>query len=297
MHNTETGLYNTVSLDHIKETHDKFIYPVTRVLSASAKGIAGGSGVVVYSQDKENYILTNNHVIANLIDIEEKWNSVAQRPIKVESRAEAVVEFFTYEDMSRITDASAKKAEVVAWDEQMDLALLKLKSTLPIDAVAPIMHPSEEAKKLFISTPIRTVGCGLGVPPLMTVGSIGGFDFPIDNLPYMLCTAPSIFGNSGGPVFSAETAEVIGLTARISVAFMGFSASPITHMGWAIPTKTIHKFFENHFYDFIIDPSVDREESHRKREELRKKSAQAQLTGAPTEAERAEALDGFVIGG
>jgi len=283
-------------MEHIVETHEKFIYPVTRIVAISKKGGVGGSGVVVYSKDGETYILTNNHVIADLVDIEEKWNSVAQRPLKVETRSEAIVEFFTYEDLSRITDASAKKAEVVAWDEQMDLGLLKLKSTAQVENVAPVMHPKEETKKLFISSPVRTVGCGLGVPPLMTVGAIGGFDFPIDNYPYMLSTAPSIFGNSGGPVFSAETGEVIGLTARLSVVMMGFGASPITHMSWVIPTKTIFTFLENHFYDFIIDPEVDREESHKKRDSLRKKSLQAQLTGPAGDDEKAAAIEGFVLG-
>jgi len=286
-----------VLITDVAETHEKFIYPVTRVLAPTSKGIAGGSGVVVYSQDKETYVLTNNHVIAGLIDIEEKWNSVAQRPLKVETRSDAIVEFFSYEDMSRITDAVSKKADVVAWDEQKDLALLKLKSTVDVEYIAPIMHPREEVEKLFISTPIRTVGCGLGVPPLMTVGTIGGFDFPIENYPYMLCTAPSIFGNSGGPVYSAESGEVIGLTARISVVMMGLGGSAITHMGWAIPTKTIHAFLEEQFYDFIIDPEVDREESHKKREGLRKRAHEAQLLGKPTEEEQAGSLNDFVIGG
>lgn len=296
MHNTTPAVHPTVPMEHIQETHEKFIYPVVRVVAVSKKGGAGGSGVVVYSKDKESYVLTNNHVISGLIDIEEKWNSVAQRPIKTETRSEAIVEVFNYEDLSRITDANAKKAEVVAWDEQMDLGLLKLKSTAPVEFTAPLLHPKQETERLFISTPIRTVGCGLGVPPLMTVGAIGGFDFNIDNYPYMLCTAPGIYGNSGGPVFSAESGEVIGLVARMSVVLSGFmGTAPVTHMTWVIPTKTIYQFLENHFYDFIIDPTIDREESHKKREELRKKAQKAQLTGAPSQDEEAAALEGFIL--
>src|SRR3990167_4325106 len=195
----------------IKTIHEKFIYPVVRVVSPGHGEIRGGSGVVVYSapadpssDDYETYIITNHHVVENLIDVSKRWLPNIGRDVKTETRSEGQVEFFEYENLSRIVEASGKRADLVAWDAQRDLGLLKLRSTKAVQYVAPIIKPGEFETSIFISTPVNTVGCALGVPPLMTSGHVGGFDFTIDNFPYSLCTAPSIYGNSGGGVFSAE---------------------------------------------------------------------------------------------
>jgi len=285
--------------EHIVETHDKFLYPITRVVAAANGRVAGGSGVVVYSKPEaegssryESYVLTNHHVIAGLIDISEKWNSAAGRNLKIETRSEAAVEFFTRENLSRITDETAKRAEVVAWDEQRDLALLRLRASIPVEAVAPIIQPTDFDEKVFISSPIYTVGCGMGVPPLITSGHVGGFDFIIDNFPYTLTTAPSIFGNSGGACMLQETGEVIGITARIAVVFIGFGGSAVTHMSWSIAPQSIYTFLEEQKYDFIVDPTVDPRQRERERAELRRKALEAQIAGPPTgEAEARKAED------
>lgn len=267
-----------------EELHKKFIYPVVRVIAYGKEGAAGGSGVVVYSQDEETYLLTNHHVIANLIEIEPKWNSLAGKKIQVETRSEAICEFFDYENLSRITDANGKKADVVAWDEQRDLALLKLKATTLSPYVSPIMPRAEFDEQLFIGSEVRTVGCGMGVPPLMTSGHVGGFNVPIDNFPYTLCTAPSIFGNSGGPVYDAHTGKVIGLSARLNVVLMGLGGSPITHMSYSIPTETIEDFLKEQLYDFIVDSSVSREEQHAERKRLAERAYKNLVRGENEES-------------
>ena len=273
----------------IKAKHEKFIYPIVRVVAPNKRGGAsGGSGIVVYSaptsaksKEFETYILTNHHVIAPLIDVQEKWHPTVGRDIKIETRSEGMVEFFGYENLSRIIDAMAKRADLVAWDDQKDLALLRLKATQKIDYVAPIIKPADVEKKLFIFSPVYTVGCGLGVPPLVTSGHIGGFDFTIDNYPYTLTTAPGIYGNSGGAVLSQETGEVVGVTARIAVAFGGFSADAITHMMWSVSPSTIYQFLDEQVFDFIIDPSKTSAACAKKREQMKKKSFDAMIGGAP----------------
>ena len=164
----------------IKAKHEKFIYPIVRVVAPNKRGGAsGGSGIVVYSaptsaksKEFETYILTNHHVIAPLIDVQEKWHPTVGRDIKIETRSEGMVEFFGYENLSRIIDAMAKRADLVAWDDQKDLALLRLKATQKIDYVAPIIKPADVEKKLFIFTPVYTVGCGLGVHIRLTLLSL-----------------------------------------------------------------------------------------------------------------------------
>jgi len=134
-------------------------------------------------------------------------------------------------------------------------------------------------KKLFIFSPVYTVGCGLGVPPLVTEGHIGGFDFTIDDYPYILTTAPGIYGNSGGAVLSQETGEVIGVTSRMSVVFAGFSADAITHMMWSISPKTIYQFLEEQVFEFIIDSSKTSKQCEEKREDMKKKAFEALIGG------------------
>jgi len=281
-----------LSREHLEKTHNTFLYPVVRVVAPSKQGIAGGSGVLVYSAplDKESskyesYLITNHHVIANLIDIEDSWNTLAGKSIKKETKAEAIAEFFEYENLSRIVENAGKRAEVVAWDEARDLALLKLRATTQIQNVAPIVTPEEFDETVFITTPVYTVGCGLGVPPLITSGHVGGFNFLIDNHPYTLTTAPSIFGNSGGGVFDASTGKVIGITARISVVLMGLGASPITHMSWCISPQTVHDFLTDNYYDFIIDPTKTAAECHAKREEIKRKAEEKMLGGGDSDDE------------
>lgn len=281
-----------------KELHEKFLYPIVRVASADAKGVRGGSGIVVYSRPRkgeskyETFVLTNHHVIGNLIEVTKKWNPGISRDVKVETRAEPTVELFGYEDLSYITDAMGKRADVVAWDEQMDLALVQIKSTQPFEHVAPIISQKSARDKLRIFTPVFQIGCALGVPPLVTEGRIGGFDFLIDNYPYTLTTAPGIFGNSGGAVMLQETAEVIGVTARMPVIFIGFGGNAVTHMMWSIPASTIYKFLEEQKYDFIVNPKRTPAQCEKERESLKKKAYEALVSGGPDEDLEGESQEG-----
>lgn len=284
-----------------QELHDKFLYPIVRVVSAGPKDVRAGSGIVVYSQPRkgetkcETFVLTNHHVIGNLIDVTKKWQPGISRDVKVETRAEAMIETFGYEDMSYITDAMGKRGDVVAWDEQMDLALVQPKTTQPFEHVAPIISQEGIRDKLKIFSPVYQIGCALGVPPLVTEGRIGGFDFPIDNFPYMLCTAPGIFGNSGGAVMLQETAEVIGVAARIAVVFIGFGGSAVTHMQWSIPPSTIYRFLEEQKYDFIVDPKRTPAQCEKERDKLKKQAYEALVKSVPDEDLEAESQAGMEL--
>lgn len=277
----------------IQKTHERFVYPIVRVVSqAKSGGAVGGSGIVVYSKpatpkskDYETFLLTNHHVIEGAIDVSKKWSAALGVDVKEETRSEVMAEFFRYEDLSRLVSAMAERADIVAWDEQRDLGLLRLKASNKVEHVAPIMTPEKAKKNLFITTPVYTVGCGLGVPPLVTEGHIGGFDFQIDNYPYNLTTAPSIFGNSGGGVFSKETGEVIGVSARISVILAGFSASPVTHMSFSVTPQTIYEFLETQMFDFIVDSSKTSAQCAKERERMKKKALEGLLRKGPDDDE------------
>ena len=284
------------------ELHEKFLYPLVRVVAQGEKGTAGGSGIVVYSKPREGedkyetFVLTNFHVIQPLIKVKKNWDTSTGLDIKKETRSEALVEFFGYEDTSWIIDAMAKRANVVAWDAEKDLALVQLQGTMSVEHVAPIIKPADVRKKLRIFSPVYCVGCGMGAPPLVTDGHIGGFDVMIDNYPYMLSTAPGIFGNSGGAVMLQETAEVIGVTARMPVAFIGFGGSAITHMMYSVSPQTVYQFLEEQIYDFVVNPKRSPAQCEKERDKRKKQAYDAMIKGVTTpeeeeleaEAEQAE---------
>ena len=103
-----------------KELHEKILYPVTRVRSAKA----GGSGVLVYSKPEPrrsrhadilldgdyaksgkyiNIVLTCQHVIADSIKLEDRWDTVLKREVKKDIFEEVAVEIFQYLFLARRT--------------------------------------------------------------------------------------------------------------------------------------------------------------------------------------------------
>jgi len=80
--------------------------------------------------------------------------------------------------------------------------------------------------------------------------------------------------NSGGAVYRKSVKnkryEFIGIPSRIAVSGLGFSQSPITHMGWFIPITSIYKFIDDNFYEFIYNKDVKFSECEERREQMKK---------------------------
>jgi hypothetical protein len=179
---------------NLEQLHSEVLKACVRVRTKRA----GGSGTVIYSQGEpgqvSTYVLTNQHVIDDAVRVVEKWDPVLQKNVKRDERDLVEVHFFNYRWSSRVVGANAIEAEIVAYDKDEDLALLKLRGTDPVPAVAK-MFPRGEESRLLVGEPIITVGCGLGEPPVLTQGVISVFGREIDSKEYWLCTAPSIYGN------------------------------------------------------------------------------------------------------
>ncbi len=256
----------------IKEKHEKILYPTVRVRTTKA----GGSGTVIYSKPKpdseeeyETYVLTNHHVIAENIKVGKKWSTLLQREVQGDVLSDCDVEFFEFEYMSWEGGSRAVKGEIMCYDKDMDLGLLRLKTIKPAKYVAKLFPKGEHRKRLRRFQEVCAVGCGLGHPPIHTFGHLNGFDDIIDNYPYILSSAATIFGNSGGSLYLVETGEFIGVPARIAVTGI-FGSDAITHMSFAIPVWTIYKFLDDQMFEFIYDPnytSKDCEERRRQKRE------------------------------
>ena len=224
------------------------------MLDTAIRVDTSGSGTVLYSkkhnEEWESYILTNFHVIARQITLREVWNPLKGEKEKRETREPVTAFWFDYVKCARSVGTRGRIADIVAHVQQRDLALLRLRDTeRGVERIAHLL-PEDESPKL--GQTVWAIGAGLGFPPSMTSGEMAFAEQMIEGYRYQLATAPIIFGNSGGSLFSYSEVrkqyEMIGVPSRVSAS--GFQA--VTHMGWSIPTETMRTFLRNNYYGFII---------------------------------------------
>jgi len=254
--------------EEIVDIHNTVLYPVVRVRTRKA----GGTGVIIYSapipsakatgrpehaegSKYETYLVTCWHVIEDAITWKEKWSDIAKRNIKVESKELVTVEIFEYEELSKCIGGTTYKGEIVTWNKEKDLAVLRLKTVKSFSKVAKL-YPKGKADEIKLGESMVACGCSLGHEPLFNFGNLVAKHDMIDNEEYWMTTANTVFGNSGGPVFLLKTKEYLGNSARISGVRMGFGFDVITWMGFFIPIDSIYTFFDEKYLQFLYDPNT-----------------------------------------
>ncbi len=273
-----------------KEFHERIIYPVVRVRTDKA----GGSGTVIYSkacpdnpEECLSFVLTCAHVIDDAVSTKKDWDSLLKRKIEKEFLDQVQVEVFDYVYLSRVNSSNAYKADIVAYDKYHDIAVLKLDSPKAIQHVAPLL-PRDKINTVKLGTPIWTSGCSLGHDPFANSGQITYLSEMIENRLYWMQNGSSIFGNSGGAVFLAETGEQVGITARISAIQLGFGVDVITWMGFSIPVPRIYEFLDEQELKFLYDPS-DTYKAAMERRVAKEKAAKRDLGEEPPEDKKEKA--------
>jgi len=277
----------------INDKHKHMLYPTVRVRTTKA----GGSGTLIYSRQVpdeeegifESYVLTNEHVIDDNIKVEKKWSTLLKREVKTDILAECSVEMFDFEYGSWEAGHSAYRSEIMCYDKDMDIGLLRLQTSKKFENVATMFPRGEHKKQLRLFQPVYAIGCGLGHPPLQTRGQLAGFTDVIDNYPYWLSTAPTIFGNSGGSVYRGDTFEFIGIPSRIAVMATGFSADAITHMSYFIPMPSIYNFLEDQLFNFIFDESMTSKDCANQRKHKRNRDEKNMVADIVKDSEPVEA--------
>lgn len=239
-------------------------------------GNVGGSGTVICSKEGKKgystYILTNNHVVENNIEVKKQWSTLLKRDIKMDVLGTVQVHFFKFL-YGRSIGGTSIDADIMTYDKDEDLALLRLRDPDPAAAVAKL-YPRGKEEELPLGSDVVTIGCGLGEPPIFTKGYLSQFGREIENREYWIQTAPSIFGNSGGACFRESTGELIGVPARIAVTMSFFGADAVTHLGYIVPITRIYKFLESQLFRFIYDPNFTEQGEEKEREKRRKKEEQ-----------------------
>jgi hypothetical protein len=268
--------------DTITEKLEKVLYPCVRVLS----GNGGGSGTVVYSEDREGtgefqtFVLTNHHVIDNLIHVTKKWDNLTKSYRYIEQNDLADVELFQYDNGGLTVTTSTVKAEIIAYIAEDDIALLRLKHPFQIKFVAKIL-PTGKHLRLFQE--IYAVGCPLLVDPTFTRGEVTDLEYLIENKEYTGGTADIIWGNSGGSVMSFF--EDLGDWYFCGIPSRGRGAPNgqfVTYLGYYITANRIRDFVIGQKLSFLVDGKTTPTECMEERRKMQKSSNGPSASDGPS---------------
>jgi S1-C subfamily serine protease len=126
-----------------------------------------------------------------------------------------------------------------------DLALLKI--TNPPAPASPFdkgglrgIFPAKLASKDYVPylfAPVWVVGCSLGLNPRPSSGHISaicGFSWEV--------SAPVLPGNSGGPVYTADTHELIGIAVWVRL----YGDQLVTTMAGIVPISEVYDFLDGY---------------------------------------------------
>jgi len=195
--------------------YDELLNPTVRI--SSEGGI--GSGVVININTPltplsrgDFYVLTAAHVVEN--------NSAVS------------VTFYSYlnnkQDILCMLSGS-----VVLTDTTRDLALIKVDSGTHLLRSCGRLAPRNYSPFLF--TTIYTVGCSLGLAPRPSEGII-----TVIAEDHWEVSSPILPGNSGGPVYDANTRKVIGIAVWVKTYY----GQLITTMAGIVPITEIYDFLD-----------------------------------------------------
>jgi S1-C subfamily serine protease len=147
-------------------------------------------------------------------------------------------------------------AELAAWDEAKDLALLRLPGVR--NARPARLASRESLRSVGVFTPLYAVGCPLGHDPLPTRGEVATLTKEVAGERFWMMNAPTIYGNSGGGIFHGETHELIGVSVMICT-YDGAVSTPVPHLGILAPLEAVYDWLDASGYGHAYDPSSSME--------------------------------------
>jgi len=162
-----------------------------------------GSGFFI---DERGYIITNHHVIADLVD--PKYEGYGKLYIK------------------RASDSQTRiPAKVIGWDKTLDLALLKT------EIKPPYVFTLGSSAGITVGERIYAIGSPAGLESTITSGIVSSFDRNLlSTVSVMQIDAPVNPGNSGGPLVN-KSGEVQGIVFAGLPAFQGLNfAVPVEYL-------------------------------------------------------------------
>lgn len=117
---------------------------------------------------------------------------------------------------------------VLAFDQERDLAILKVKADLPYTNLA-------DSEKVEIGEQVYSIGSPLGIKNTVSNGMVSNL-IEIDGQPFIQTTAPISQGSSGGGLFNAQ-GQLIGITTATISKGQG--------LNYAIPINVLKDLASN----------------------------------------------------
>ncbi len=163
-----------------------------------------GSGFFI---DDRGYIITNHHVIEELVDPE--YEGYGRLYIKLSSDNETRI-----------------PATVIGWDKTLDIALIKTEISVPY------VFKMGTSENLEVGNSIYAIGSPVGLENTITSGIISAFDRNLlSTAAVMQIDAAVNSGNSGGPLIN-DRGEVQGVVFAGLASYQG--------LNFAIPIEYVH---------------------------------------------------------
>ena len=237
----------------------EMLYPTIMVDLSDGQG----SGTVVFSGKRKHeswkdekvwtLVLTNNHVIASAVSIEEEFDPKKGKNIQKETRRPVHVRLWDYNDYSTAVGTTGRVARIVAWDKHRDLALLRLDDKERVIKNVATLWP-EDVGGPYLFQKTWAVGSGMSNPPYPTEGLLSGISGKdAKGRALYLSSAPIIFGNSGGSLWayskSRKRYEMIGVPSMVGAFGYG---NIIPHIAWSRPISEIRAFLRENDYGFVF---------------------------------------------
>jgi S1-C subfamily serine protease len=155
---------------------------------------------------------------------------------------------------SRTGEVRSETAQLLKNDVALDVALLKLNSTKPVECGAKLAS-RERLRQVSTFEQIYAVGCPLGNDPIPTFGEVADTHHTVDGQHYWMISAPTYIGNSGGGVFDADTHELLGIFTKI-YTHGTLRPTVVPHMGLATPLPAIYDWLDQVGYA-RLEPAVE----------------------------------------
>ncbi|HEX7896309.1 MAG TPA: serine protease [Planctomycetota bacterium] len=203
-------------------------------LQVNARGGVGG-GTILSSAEGRTWAVTAWHVV--------------QKAVREDGRDPVEVKLYD----AGGAPAETVDADLVVWDEAKDLALLRLRDGRKSRPARLASRQTLRTVQVF--TPLYAVGCPLGHDPLPTRGEVATLNKDVAGQRFWMMNAPTIYGNSGGGVFHADTNELIGVSVMICT-YDGAVSTPVPHLGILAPLAAVYDWLDAQGYAHAYDPSA-----------------------------------------
>lgn len=192
-----------------------------------------GSGTILWSravgERARTFVLTAWHIVADNV------SGARETPLEID--------FYDGGELLR-----TELGRIVAREERLDLALVEVKGYHVYERQARILS-AEQLTRLPMFSRVYAIGCPLGYSPLPTSGELTSKEKELDGNTYWMINAPTIFGNSGGGIYHADSRAMIGVLSRIS-AYKNMIDVAVPHMGLVTPMEQVYAWLDKTRYGF-----------------------------------------------